>query len=181
MDKEFLFLKGEQFELAIITRLLQVFTEPIKISVSLRTYSPYLNRKTEIDILLITSFGVYCIEAKSPRNLLKGNIADDMWECQSGRYWNKMYNPYRQNLMHVRALRHSFRTLGMEPPPILGVICIPNRCIVESDAKNIYTIGSLINKMENDSVILEHKWNVKLVKKYCDKLAKINEMEPSLK
>lgn len=178
-NKEELFYKGEQFEVSIVTKLLQTFTEPIRVCMSLRTYSPRLKRLTEIDILLITSFGVYCIEAKSTRTLLKGNISDDMWEGHSGRYWTKMYNPYRQNLMHVRSLRHGFRTLGMEPPPILGLVVVPNKCIVESDARAIITIGSLLNKLENDSVLKEHKWDVELVKRYTDKLNNINIIEPA--
>lgn len=164
------FTKGDVFENIIATKLLKAFNEPVHIFMSLRVKSPYLNKETEVDILLLTSFGVYCIEAKAMRSLLKGNLDDKMWIGKSGSYQTRLYNPVFQNGTHVRALKHGIRQLGMEPPPIKGVICIPNGCVIESNASNIYTIGSLFAMLETDSVTKERKWDITLLKEYFDKV-----------
>lgn len=170
MDKEFYFTKGEEFELLIASKLKSAFKEPINLSLSLRVFSYVLNKPTEIDILLITSFGVYCIEAKSLRTLLQGSVSDKMWIGKSGKYTSRMFNPILQNTTHIRALKYAFRQMGMAPPDIKGVVCVPNGCLVDSDGANIYTIGSLFSKLEHDSVTLSKKWDIHKLKECFERI-----------
>ena len=172
MDKEYYFTKGEKFEMLIASNLFKAFKEPINLSLSLRVFSMYLGKPTEIDIVLLTSFGVYCIEAKSVRTLLEGSVSDKMWTGHSGKYPSKMFNPVLQNNTHIRALKYALRQLGMEPPDITGIICVPNGCLVESDSSHIYTIGSMFSKLEHDSVTKVKKWDVDLLKRYLDTISK---------
>ena len=60
---------------------------------------------SEIDVLFITSRGVFVIESKNYSGWIFGNEADRYWtQCLEGGQRNRFYNPIWQNRGHVKWL-----------------------------------------------------------------------------
>ena len=80
---------------------------------------------SEIDVLFITSRGVFVIESKNYSGWIFGNEADRNWTAclQSGQK-NRFYNPIRQNRTHIRWLG---RYLG-DSVPLYSLIVFSERC-----------------------------------------------------
>lgn len=66
------------------------------------------NTYTEIDVVFIHNTGIYVIECKDRRCLkITGNEQDSEWDCIYSRTnIKKMYNPLKQNLSHISALKN---------------------------------------------------------------------------
>ena len=80
---------------------------------------------SEIDVLFITSRGVFVIESKNYSGWIFGNEADRMWTArlQSGQS-NRFYNPIRQNRGHIKWLG---RYVG-EDVPLYSLVVFSERC-----------------------------------------------------
>lgn len=168
MRKEVYYKYGESFESFIYSKLSVELKEPHYIAHHLKVYSARLKRDTEIDILLVAQFGIYCIEAKRYRTSIEGRMNDNVWIGSSGRYKTRFYNPVLQNCEHIRSLKRLLRQVGVNPPQIYNLICVPNECEIKSDARDIYSIGSLYSVIGNDSVMRSKHINVNVVKKLLE-------------
>lgn len=70
------------------------------------------NTSTEIDIVFIHNTGIYVIECKDIRAMeIIGDEQEMKWDCiYNSKYRRKMYNPLKQNLTHIVALKNALRT-----------------------------------------------------------------------
>lgn len=59
---------------------------------------------TQIDKIIVSNFGIFCIEEKALNGWIYGNVESKYWKqfLQSKEF--KFYNPFRQNYAHVKAL-----------------------------------------------------------------------------
>jgi hypothetical protein len=63
---------------------------------------------TEIDHVIVSNFGIFVIESKNLYGKITGSDNDEQWtQIPSRRIKNKFYNPVKQNLGHIRALRNA--------------------------------------------------------------------------
>lgn len=69
------------------------------------------NTNTEIDTVFIHNTGIYVIECKDRRCLkIVGDEQEDHWSCvYSKKFIKKMYNPLKQNISHIVALKNILR------------------------------------------------------------------------
>lgn len=69
------------------------------------------NTDTEIDVVFIHNTGIYVIECKDRRCLkVVGDEQEKQWDCvYSKKFIRKMYNPLKQNLSHIVALKNILR------------------------------------------------------------------------
>lgn len=94
--------KGETGEDIIELRLMSL-NIPKKIIRNL--YIPYNGSTTEVDIVLITEYGLYVFESKNYSGWIFGNENNKYWTqmfSKSEKY--KFYNPIFQNRTHINAL-----------------------------------------------------------------------------
>ncbi|MCI8493174.1 nuclease-related domain-containing protein [Anaerotruncus colihominis] len=77
-------------------------------NVYLNTYSGAL---TEIDLILITSKGLFIFESKNYSGKIYGSEHKLYWDVYYGRKKYQIYNPVLQNRTHVNALIHNFPML----------------------------------------------------------------------
>lgn len=134
-DNIYYALKGLPFGIALIPK-------PI--------YSYELGRYTQIDLLFITSYAIYSIEAKSARRLI-GGVEDFKWWTST--YGNKntvTVSPYLQNIRHILAMKHKLWEFKMHNVNFVNLIVVTEDALVRSDCRCIYTIPSLINKLIRD-------------------------------
>lgn len=72
-------------------------------------YIPYNNETKQIDVLLITEFGIYVIESKDYSGWIFGSENNKNWTQslnKNSRY--SFYNPIWQNRSHIKALSLRF-------------------------------------------------------------------------
>lgn len=108
---------------------------------------------TEIDELIITPYGIFCVEYKANRGIIFGSFDRGTWtQC---RYDGKkpIHNPLHQNYKHVRAL-HDLLGDKLKYPI--------QSCVVYTDATDIHVDSARVflgvNAMESEIA----KLNIKL-------------------
>ena len=80
---------------------------------------------SEIDVLFITSRGLFVIESKNYSGWIFGREEDRYWtQCLQSGQKNRFYNPVLQNRGHLKWLR---RTLG-EDVPLYSLVVFSERC-----------------------------------------------------
>jgi len=59
---------------------------------------------TQIDHVVVSNYGIFCIETKAYAGWIFGNAKDDYWIQVIYRHKERFYNPLRQNYAHVKAI-----------------------------------------------------------------------------
>lgn len=156
---------GAQFENLIVQKICTKLQTEHQVFYNLKVYSYMLQKTTQVDIILLTRFGIFVIEAKNFKSKLKGNYSDRMWTGNSGRYYTKIINPVLQNRMHIRAIKRAMRCYTPNIPLIQSFIVIPNDCKYEGNCKEVVTISELFTELQHLSVIREKYINMNKMKR----------------
>lgn len=116
-------------------------------------HSPYLKRETEIDKLVLSPWGLYCIEAKSFNTSIWGSINDDFWVGVTGRKSTKIYNPVMQNFEHIRCLKKKLKKVTGNYIDIVNLVVVPDSCRIHTDVRDMVLNSSeLIDYIVADSL-----------------------------
>ncbi len=59
---------------------------------------------TQIDHVIVSNFGIFCIETKSYKGWIFGNASQQYWTQVIYRNKQRFYNPLRQNFAHTKAI-----------------------------------------------------------------------------
>lgn len=170
MQDIFYKIKGSNFESQIERELYYMLDGYGKVYQSVHLYSHTLKRVTEIDLLVVTPKKIYCLEAKSFRSSLEGAMHMEMWNGKSNRYLTKIYNPYFQNVAHIRALKKAFYNEGILLPTIENFIVVPNSCRKRTDYRHTYKISELMTIVARDRYSGEEVLDVELFDKTLKKV-----------
>ena len=117
------FDKGNYGEFLLYRKMIRIFG---KASVLTNIYLENQNTEhTEIDVLAISSKGIYVFEMKNYSGYIYGSQKDKYW-TQVLNKWskNKFYNPIRQNYAHTKAVENY---LMIDQSIILPIIVFSNR------------------------------------------------------
>ena len=153
------FDKGNYGEFSLYRKLIPVFGKNALLT------NIYLDNKntetTEIDVLAISSQGIYVFEMKNYAGYIYGSQTDQYWtQAFSKRTKNKFYNPLRQNYAHTKAVQNY---LGIDEKLIIPVIVFSNR----SKLSKI--------KIDKNTNVFQYRNAIKFVKKHeKSKNARIN-------
>jgi hypothetical protein len=79
---------------------------------------------TQIDHVVVSNFGIFCIETKSYRGWIFGNAQQEYWTQAIYRYRKKFYNPLRQNYAHVKAVEALLGSVFAHVP-VRGFVAFP--------------------------------------------------------
>lgn len=85
-------------------------------------YIPTENETTEIDLLYISSYGVYVIESKNYSGWILGNDNSKYWTKVIYNYKTKFFNPIWQNKKHIKYLQKLIDV------PMTSLIVFSERC-----------------------------------------------------
>lgn len=98
------FLIGRSGEKFVSRKLLNL--DPMRYRVLDDLMLPSLGNTntTQIDHVVVSNFGIFCIETKSYSGWIFGNAQQQYWTQVIYRYKNKFYNPLRQNYAHIKAV-----------------------------------------------------------------------------
>jgi hypothetical protein len=158
------FNKGNYGEFLIYKTL-----EKIKINKKLVTnlYIPLKNgNTTEIDLVMICTYGIFVIESKNYSGWIFGNDNNSTWTqtLQNGQK-NKFYNPIMQNKTHMNALK---RLLALDLDLFYSYIVFSERCNlknVKSAESNVVVLkaNALYKKINSKIKALDQKFTDKQV------------------
>ena len=59
---------------------------------------------TQIDHVVVSSYGIFCIETKAHKGWIFGNANDQYWTQVIYKRKERFYNPLRQNYAHIKAV-----------------------------------------------------------------------------
>lgn len=95
------------------------------------------NKSHQIDHVVVSSYGIFCIETKQYNGYIVGDKYDKYWIRKAGKKRYYYTNPIRQNYGHCKALSE---LLHIEESKIINIVCI------SSNAKlNIKHDGEVVN------------------------------------
>lgn len=135
------------------------------------------NKKTEIDIILITAYGIYVIESKNFRGTIVGKENEKNWNViYSPKYTQDTYNYIDQNKKHINALKDYLEKIedDFKSYIVLGKETKHN---IEYDENKTTIINinelieHLIDNMHNSEMIFSHEEIDKIyidLKYYCE-------------
>lgn len=77
----------------------------------------------QIDHVIVSQYGIFCIETKQYNGYIKGSKWDKNWTRIVGKNRYLYENPIRQNYGHVKTL---CELLNMDESKIYNIVCIPS-------------------------------------------------------
>lgn len=89
---------------------------------------------TQIDHIVISNFGIFCIETKAYKGWILGNAYDQNWTQVIYHYKKVFYNPLRQNFAHIKAIENLMGSQRLKA----GVISL----VVFPDARKLKIYGA---------------------------------------
>lgn len=97
---------GDKGELSVYYRLRYLEKEGAKFLFNVYVPNGYGNT-TEIDIVVITTYGIYVLECKNYGGWIFGNQKQEFWTVtyRNGEK-NRFYNPVKQNRTHIQCLMY---------------------------------------------------------------------------
>jgi len=80
---------------------------------------------TQIDHVVVSNYGIFCIETKAYKGWIFGSANQEFWTQVIYRYKERFYNPLRQNFAHSKAIES---LLGSErlKASIISLVAFPN-------------------------------------------------------
>lgn len=121
----FPFIKGKLGENFASTQFLKLDPKNYKVIDDLLLPSHGSLPSTQIDHVIVSTFGIYCIETKNYSGWIFGNSKDQYWTQVIYRRKERFYSPLRQNYAHIKALEALLQ--GEFPKvPIIGFVAFPS-------------------------------------------------------
>lgn len=173
---DFRTLRGNYQENSIAQAIEREFPEA-KVFMSFRVYDEYSHKPVEIDILVVSEFGVYSIESKRVKGAVYGEEYDEKWIIKQHR--NGMIpieNPVRQNEKHIRAINTALKIRNLPKLDMLqNIVCVSlsGNVRVYTDSLKVYTLPELLYKLKTDRNIFQlqnKRVNVELICKLLEKI-----------
>lgn len=158
-------MSGETFEILVGETVSRVTKSVIKYNY--RFYSPRIKRGTECDILLITPAKIYCIECKNYTRRIKGTAKAVKWNFISKGNLAETDNPVLNNMRHIRTIKGLLYSCGNADIEIENIVCVPNRCEIVTDCKEVMTLTELVVKITTDAYFND-KYNVEQLSSMID-------------
>jgi hypothetical protein len=118
------FLIGKRGENFVSRKLLELDSKHYKVLGDLMLPSLGNTNTTQIDHIVVSDFGIFCIETKSDSGWIFGNARQQHWTQVLYRYKKKFYNPLRQNYAHIKAVE-AIVSPKYQKVPIRGFIAFP--------------------------------------------------------
>lgn len=104
---------------------------------------------TQIDHVVVSVYGIFCIETKSHHGNIYGNVKSKEWKQYLGKNAYTLYSPLKQNHHHVQSLEYILRSRLRAP--VHSYVVFPN-------AHKVKLNGSIIDFSLHHAVqrILSH-------------------------
>lgn len=177
------FDKGKIGEYSVYKKIKYLETYGYRILINL--YVPKEDNTTsEIDLVLITTKGIFVIECKNYSGWIFGNENQRMWTqtLPSGRYCHKehFYNPVMQNYTHIKYLKK----IIVDDVLIKSIVVFSDNCEfknVKANNSNVIQEYQLVSLMESQISSLPNILKKEKVDYYYDNLYPYTQVDYILK
>lgn len=110
-------------------------------------------KSTQIDHVIISLYGIFCIETKSHKGNIYGGFSRKYWKQYLGNKSYELYSPVRQNTHHVKSLEYLLRS--RLKAPIHSYIVFPFARHIKIDGRVIdFSLDNTVDR------ILRHRRQV---------------------
>lgn len=104
VDSKLPYLVGKRGELFVAWRLRKLNPKKYKVLNNLILPSSGNTAATQIDHVIVSNYGIFCIETKTYKGWIFGDAQQEHWVEVIYRYKKSFYNPVRQNYAHLKAV-----------------------------------------------------------------------------
>lgn len=102
---------------------------------------------TQIDHVVVSNFGIFCIETKDYGHWIFGDANQDYWTQVIYKYRKRFYNPLHQNHAHIKAIEALVRPL-FPNAPIISLVIFPKADKLEiSGTDAVGNAGNMVSKI----------------------------------
>jgi hypothetical protein len=98
-------------------------------------------KNTQLDHVVVSNYGIFCIETKSYKGWIFGNTNDEHWTQTIYRHKERFYNPLRQNYAHRKAVEELIKS-KYPNAPILSFIAFPYADKLKISGSNSDLVGT---------------------------------------
>jgi hypothetical protein len=119
---------------------------------------------TQIDHVLVSRMGIFCIETKSTKGNIYGFSRDEYWQQYLGKNPYKFNSPFRQNAHHVSSIE---MLLSNEvKAPVHSYIAFPNahKVVVDQRVEDMSPVG-IISKIARHTQVVYNASEVERIAK----------------
>ncbi len=109
---------------------------------------------TQIDHVVISNFGIFCIETKSYKGWIFGNANQEFWAQVIYRFKDRFYNPLRQNFAHIKAIENLLGTQRIKSS-IISLVAFPDADKLKiSGTDSVGCARDIVRKIESYTTVL---------------------------
>ena len=119
------FLIGRSGERFVSRELLNLDQQHYKVMNDLLLPSLGNTGTTQIDQVVVSNFGIFCIETKNFEGWIFGSAHQHHWTQVIYRFRKKFYNPLRQNYAHIKAVEEVLKSTFPQVP-VRGFVVFPS-------------------------------------------------------
>lgn len=119
------YIKGKGGEWRVKNRLNELDTKQYKILNDIMLPSNGNTNTTQIDHIVVSNHGIFCVETKAYRGKIYGNAFQEKWtQYLSGKKY-PFYNPIRQNYAHIKSVENLIKTI-FPAVSVFGFVVFPD-------------------------------------------------------
>lgn len=104
---------------------------------------------TQIDHVVVSNYGIFCIETKAHKGWIFGNANQEYWTQVIYRNKERFYNPLRQNFAHTKAIEGVLESRRLKAP-IISLVAFPKADKLKIDGTDaVGCARDIIRKIES--------------------------------
>ena len=143
------YLKGLIGEKFVSSRLFKLNPAHYKVLDDLLLPSDGNLTTTQLDHVVISNYGIFCIETKLYKGWIFGNANAKYWTQVIYRHKERFYNPLRQNYAHTQAIENLVKS-KYPKAQILSFVIFPNAEKLKiSGTDSVGHASDIMRKIEN--------------------------------
>ena len=175
------FNKGNKGEYELYKKLTKIMDQKYILT---NLYLPGKNvLKTELDVVLLTTHGIYVFEVKNYSGYIYGSEKDEKWTQVLNRFLkHRFYNPLRQNYAHTKALENY---LGISHEEIIPVVSFSNRSTLSkinvNDKTHVLQVDKTIKLIKENLKTANRIYTEDVLDEFLIKLIETTNMDKNTK
>lgn len=141
--------RGRGDEKFVSRKLLKLDPSRYKILDDVMLPSRGNSTSTQIDHIVISNHGIFCVETKSLKGWIFGSAHQEYWTQVIFRYKGRFYNPLRQNFAHTKAIENLLGKPRLKKPIVSLVIFTRANKLKISGTDSVGYVHDIVRKIES--------------------------------
>jgi hypothetical protein len=104
---------------------------------------------TQIDFVVVSNYGIFCIEAKALKGWICGNANDKFWTQVIFRYKKRFYNPLWQNFAHTKSIEDLLGSQHLKAPIVSLITFMDADRLMVSGTDSVANTHDTLRKIQS--------------------------------